>query len=44
MRKRAGRVIVGSNYDVRSKEIFDCLGREPIETIVDERAVIFNDL
>ena len=34
LHKRAARVITGSNYEIRSTEIFEKLGWEKIETIL----------
>ena len=39
LQKRAARVITGSSYDVRSKEIFADLGWAPIENILKKREV-----
>jgi hypothetical protein len=37
MQKRAARVITGSSYEIRSSEIFERLGWEPIENILNLR-------
>ena len=34
MQERAARVITGSGYEIRSREIFECLGWEPIQIIL----------
>ena len=39
MQKRAARVITGSNYEIRSGEIFESLGWEPIENILKKREI-----
>ena len=39
MQKRAARVITGSNYEIRSREIFESLGWEPIEKILKKREI-----
>ena len=40
MQKRAARVITGSGYEIRSREIFERLGWEPIENILKKREII----
>jgi hypothetical protein len=40
MQKRAARVITGSSYQIRSKDIFARLGWEPIENIFRKREII----
>jgi hypothetical protein len=39
LQKRAARVITGSSYDIRSKEIFAHLEWEPIENILKKREI-----
>ena len=39
MQKRAARAITGSNYEIRSKEIFEKLGWEPIENMYKKRDI-----
>ena len=39
-RKRAARVITGSNYEVGSSELFRVLKRDKIKEILDKRKVI----
>jgi hypothetical protein len=40
MQKRAARIITGSTYEVRSKDIFNILHWEPIETTLKKREMI----
>jgi hypothetical protein len=40
MQKGAARIITGSTYEVRSKDIFNILHWEPIETTLKKREVI----
>ncbi len=40
MQKRAARVITGSGYEIRSREIFERLGLEPIENILKKREIV----
>ncbi len=40
MQKRAARVITGAGYEIRSREIFERLGWEPIENILKKREII----
>ena len=40
MQKRADRIITGSTYEVRSKDIFNILHWEPIETTLKKREMI----
>ena len=39
LQKRAARIITGSSYDIRTKEIFDNLEWEPIENILKKREI-----
>ena len=39
LQKRAARIITGSSYDIRTKEIFDDLEWEPIENILKKREI-----
>lgn len=40
MQKRAARIITGSNYEVRSRDVFESLDWEPIEQILKKREII----
>jgi hypothetical protein len=40
MQKRAARIITGSTYEVRSKDKFNILHWEPIETTLKKREMI----
>ena len=40
MQKRAARIITGSTYEVRSKDIFNILHWEPIKTTLKKREMI----
>jgi hypothetical protein len=40
MQKRAARIITGSTYEVKSKDIFNILHWEPIETTLKKREMI----
>jgi hypothetical protein len=44
LQKRAARVITGSSYDIRSKEIFAHLEWEPIENILKKREIYKHDV
>ena len=39
VQKRAARVITGSGYEIKSREIFECLGWEPIQNILKKREI-----
>ena len=39
LQKTADRIITGSSYDIRTKEIFDHLEWEPIENILKKREI-----
>ena len=40
LQKRAARVIAGSNYDIRSTDIFETLNWRPIKDNLDERDLV----
>jgi hypothetical protein len=44
LHKRAARVITGSNYEIKSTEIFEKLGWEKIEIILKKHIMTFKVL